>query len=224
MFRTDDPELLEELASFETLRPIKGFRAMKLFKATRKQLGEVTAILIPPAVAIHRKRADHTEALHVTCNLAVFSKVTEAAPARANGARMSVSAELIGRPSFTCACVVCAVREPSSNGGPPGGLEIRPRIRGILCGIRDSPAQARSRAAGRLEGGEGRLPMPAVSHDLANNEEGLRFVEQSGAGGGPGGAGKEDLRESGGVGGCVGCVVGMEQWGGVASIDERGGE
>eukprot|EP00965_Chrysotila_dentata_P235769 6200944-Pleurochrysis_carterae.AAC.1 len=75
-WRTDDAHHLRVMTKFKELMTCKGFGAMKLFKASRKQRGEVTAMLLPPAQAIHRTRNDGTDALKLTCNLGVYSKVS----------------------------------------------------------------------------------------------------------------------------------------------------
>ena len=71
---TSLPGNLKRLASWETIPTIKASGCMKLFKATRRQSGEVTCFLFPPAKAIWRKRKDLTTTLEITSNFAVLSK------------------------------------------------------------------------------------------------------------------------------------------------------
>ena len=75
-WETLDQGVLQRTASFESLKNIKGFAAMKLFKATQKQLGEVTAMLTVPARAWHTTRPDGTMSLSIFCHTAVLSKVS----------------------------------------------------------------------------------------------------------------------------------------------------
>ena len=68
---------LARTASFETLKNIKGYQSMKLFKATRKQHGEVTCMLMVPATAWQTTRPDGTASLTIVCHTAILSKVSE---------------------------------------------------------------------------------------------------------------------------------------------------
>eukprot|EP00965_Chrysotila_dentata_P031895 1063634-Pleurochrysis_carterae.AAC.1 len=54
---------------------IKGYGTMKLFKANKQHKGEVTALLLPPAIATHRLRSDGTDSLELTSNFGVFGQV-----------------------------------------------------------------------------------------------------------------------------------------------------
>ena len=74
-WETLDQGVLEKLANFHSLKNIKGYGAMKLFKATRKQHGEVTALLTVPARAWHVTRPDKTVSLTIFCHTAVLTKV-----------------------------------------------------------------------------------------------------------------------------------------------------
>lgn len=74
-WETLDQGVLDRTASFESLKNIKGHAAMKLFKATKKQQGEVTAMLTVPARARHIMRPDGTASLTLFCHTAVLSKV-----------------------------------------------------------------------------------------------------------------------------------------------------
>ena len=65
---------LQRFASWETIKTIKAVGCMKLFKASRKILGEVTCFLIPPASLKFARRPDGTEYIEFTSNFAVLSK------------------------------------------------------------------------------------------------------------------------------------------------------
>eukprot|EP00965_Chrysotila_dentata_P183211 6049653-Pleurochrysis_carterae.AAC.1 len=49
---------------------------MKLFKASRTTKGEVAAMLLPPTYATHRTRSDSTDALELTFNMGIISKLS----------------------------------------------------------------------------------------------------------------------------------------------------
>eukprot|EP00965_Chrysotila_dentata_P223108 6193387-Pleurochrysis_carterae.AAC.6 len=53
---------------------------MKLFKANTGCRGEVTALLLPPAIATHRSSSHLTESLELTCNFGILGQVLSLPP------------------------------------------------------------------------------------------------------------------------------------------------
>ena len=74
-YSTNSSEALSVATNFQSLTRVKGYGTMKLFKASRKQKGEVVAFLAPPATAMHSVRSDKTTSLEIKCKVGVLSKV-----------------------------------------------------------------------------------------------------------------------------------------------------
>ena len=117
---------LKHLAAWHTIKTIKAAGCMKLFKATRRVVGEVTCFLVPPAFAQYSRRPDQTESLELTTNYAVLSKARAAA-------RPPPPPTITGLTGFARACTV---RDTTCDGSTRGSGQETPRVQGLLSGSR----------------------------------------------------------------------------------------
>ena len=133
-----DQRVLEQTANFQTLKSIKAYGTLKLFKATQKQHGEVTAMLMVPAQAWLIFRPDGTSSLTIFCHTAVLSKVSSSS--------FPQLCHVISRCSTVCLmlplCLMFAVWESTVVRGVQPEEQEDSRIRGLRTRVGDFSGEA----------------------------------------------------------------------------------